>query len=146
MKSLILIIMFVVCLPSWGKDLGLGVSVGSPTGLNGKYWLGGDRAVDGGLGFSLFGHSRFSIHSDYLIHNEGAFFFNDVHPLDLYYGLGGRMKFADDINLGVRIPVGLVHRLEQGDADVFGEVAPIVNLTSSFGIELNLLFGGRYYF
>lgn len=146
MKSLVLIFLLVFCLPSWGQELGLGASLGNPTGLNGKYWLGGNRAVDGGLGFSLFGSSHFSVHSDYLIHNEGAFFFNDVHPLDLYYGLGGRMKFADDINIGVRIPVGLVHQLKERNADIFGEVAPIINLVSGFGVELHLLFGGRYYF
>lgn len=146
MKVILMILMLVVSVAGQCKELGLGVSLGNPTGLNGKYWLGGNTAVDGGLAFSLGKHSNLSIHSDYLLHNEGAFFFNDVHPLDLYYGIGGRMEFADEIELGVRVPVGLTHRIENGTADVFGEVAPIWNFVSAMGLELHLLVGGRYYF
>lgn len=141
-----MLVMLSFSLTGLCKDLGLGVSLGNPTGLNGKYWLGGNRAVDGGFGLSFGKSTNASIHSDYLLHEEGAFFFNDNHPLDLYYGIGGRMEFANEIELGVRVPVGLAHRIENGDADVFGEVAPIVNLISGLGLELHLLVGGRYYF
>lgn len=128
------------------NQMGLGVSLGNPTGLNGKYWLNGETAVDGGLAFSIGKNTDVSIHSDYLLHKEGAFFFNDVHPLDLYYGLGGRMEFADDIEIGVRIPVGLAYKVENHSADVFGEVAPIIDFITNTGLELHLLVGGRYYF
>lgn len=128
------------------NQMGLGVSLGNPTGLNGKYWLNGETAVDGGLAFSIGKNTDVSIHSDYLLHKEGAFFFNDVHPLDLYYGLGGRMEFADDIEIGVRIPVGLAHRVENHSADVFAEVAPIIDFITNTGLELHILAGGRYYF
>lgn len=146
MKVILLVAMVLVSTSVWSNDLGLGVSLGNPTGLNGKYWLDSDHAVDGGLGMSLGTHSDFSIHSDYLFQKEGAFFFNDVHPLDLYYGIGGRMEFEDEIDLGVRIPIGLAHRVENGSADVFGEVAPIVDFIGSTGVELHILFGSRYYF
>jgi hypothetical protein len=146
MKVIVLVLMILVSTSLWSKDLGLGVSLGNPTGLNGKYWLDGDHAVDGGLAWTIGHNSHFSLHSDYLFHNEGALFFNDVHPLDLYYGIGGRMKFADDIRLGVRIPVGLAHKVENSNADVFGVVAPIIDLIGSTGVELHILFGGRYYF
>lgn len=146
MKAVLLVLLFVLSGSVWSKDFGLGVSLGNPTGLNGKYWLGGDHAVDGGFAWSLGKNSNLSIHSDYLFHNEGAFFFNDVHPLDLYYGIGGRMEFEDDIDLGVRIPVGLAHRIENGTADIFGEIAPIVDFIGTTGVELHFLIGGRYYF
>lgn len=146
MKAVLLVLLFVVSGSVWSKDFGLGVSLGNPTGLNGKYWLDGDHAVDGGFAWSLGKNSNLSIHSDYLFHKEGAFFFNDVHPLDFYYGIGGRMEFEDDIDLGVRIPVGLAHRVENGTADVFGELAPIVDFIGTTGVELHFLIGGRYYF
>lgn len=146
MKVILALVLMMASLGAWSKDLGLGVSLGNPTGLNGKYWLGENQAVDGGMAWSLGKHSNFSIHSDYLFHKEGAFFFNDVHPLDLYYGLGGRMEFGDDIDLGVRIPVGLAHRVENGSADVFGEIAPIVDFIGTTGVEIHFLVGGRYYF
>lgn len=146
MKWIAVVLVLLSSLPVMANQMGVGISLGNPTGLNGKYWLDNKTAVDGGLGFSLGKHSDFSLHSDYLLHNEGAFFLNDVHPLDLYYGIGGRMEFADDIELGVRVPVGLAHRLEDKSADVFGEVAPIIDFITNKGLELHFLFGARYYF
>lgn len=128
------------------EKLGLGVMIGAPTGLSAKYWLGGNKAVDGGFGMSLGRHSRGSLHSDYLLHEDGVLFFNDVHALDLYYGIGGRMRFADDISLGVRIPVGLVHKFKEHPFDLFGELAPIVDFLGRTGVDLNLAIGGRYFF
>lgn len=143
----VVIICFLFMGPSaWANEKGLGISIGNPTGLNGKYWLNSDRAVDAGLAWSLGKKQEVSIHSDYLLHKEGAFYFNDIHPLDFYYGVGGRMEFADEIELGVRVPLGIAHRFEAESADVFAEVAPIIDLIGRTGLELHLIFGGRYYF
>jgi hypothetical protein len=146
MKHLLIALLLVISLPTWANEVGLGVSLGNPTGLNGKYWLDGEHAVDAGVGWSFGDNTNFSIHSDYLWHSEGAFFFNDVHALDLYYGVGGRMEFADDIDLGLRVPVGLVHRVEDKSADIFGEIAPVFDFIGAKGIDLHVLVGGRYYF
>ncbi len=148
MKSLILI-MFVfmtTTVLAARNDLGVGAMVGNPTGLNAKYWLGEDIAVDGGFALSIGKHVDLSMHSDYLMHQKGAFFLNDVHPLDLYYGIGGRMEFGDDFELGVRVPVGLVHRFTERPVDVFAEIAPIVDFIGRTGVELHFALGGRYYF
>lgn len=127
------------------NELGIGAMLGNPTGLNAKYWLDENVAIDGGLALSWGKHSDLSLHSDYLMHNKGAFFLNEVHPLDLYYGLGGRMEFADDLELGVRVPVGLAHRLVEQPADVFAEIAPIVDFIGTTGVEIHFAVGGRYY-
>ena len=55
-------------------------------------------------------------------------------------------KFSDDIEIGVRVPVGLVYLVEAHNADIFSEIAPIVDFISRTGLEIHLLFGGRYYF
>ena len=146
MKFVVVIIVFIISLPSWANKIGIGLSIGNPTGFNGKYWIDEKLAVDGGLAFSLGRHTELSIHSDYLLHNKSAFYLNNVHPLDLYYGLGGRMEFSDDIEIGVRVPVGLVYLVEAHNADIFSEIAPIVDFISRTGLEIHLLFGGRYYF
>ena len=146
MKSVVIIILFIISLPSWASKKGIGLSIGNPTGFNGKYWIDDKAAVDGGLAFSLGKHTELSIHSDYLLHKKSAFYFNNVHPLDLYYGLGGRMEFSDDIEIGVRVPVGLVYLVEAHSADIFYEIAPIVDFISRTGLEIHLLFGARYYF
>jgi hypothetical protein len=127
-------------------DLGVGAMLGNPSGVALKKWLENDHAIDGGVGFSVGSDTNLTLHSDYLLQTKGAFFFNDVHSLDLYYGLGGRMKFADDIQVGLRVPVGVAHRLESEAVDLFGEVAPVIDFIGRNGIDLNLAIGGRFYF
>lgn len=148
MKFLLIVALFLVTSTTFAAagEKGIGFMLGNPTGLNGKMWLDDSHAVDGGLALSLGKHTNLSIHSDYLFHNDSAFFLNDVHALDLYYGIGGRMEFGDDLEIGVRVPVGLAHRMTDPNADVFAEVAPIVDFIGRTGIELSFAVGGRYYF
>ncbi len=146
MKSFLMCLVFLVCLPALANQSGLGISIGNPIGVNGKYWLDDNKAVDAGAGFSFGKHTDFSIHSDFLLHNKGALFVNDVIPLDLYYGIGGRMEFADDIEVGVRVPLGLAYVSEGGQSDIFAEIAPIIDIVSKTGLELHWIFGSRYYF
>lgn len=146
MKVLVLFVILISSLPALANKKGVGAILGNPTGLNGKYWLDNKTAIDGGGGFSFGNHTDFSLYSDYLYHRDGAFYFNDVYSLDLYYGVGGRMEFSDDIELGVRLPVGLAHMLEVKEADVFAEIAPVVDFIGKTGLEINLGFGARYYF
>ncbi|MFL5785478.1 MAG: hypothetical protein ACJ76H_12745 [Bacteriovoracaceae bacterium] len=147
MKALLVaILLFSSALAFAQGTVGVGAMVGNPTGLNMKFWLPRKNAVDAGAAFSLGKHSNFSLHSDYLFQNAGALIFNDKYNLDVYYGIGGRMKFSDDIELGVRLPVGLAHMVENERADVFGEIAPIVDFIGRTGLEISLAIGGRYYF
>lgn len=147
MKSVLvfMILLFSSTLAS-ARTTGLGISLGNPTGLNAKRWLDEKTAVDGGVAWSIGKHANLSLHSDFLLHKESAFYFNDDHPLDFYYGIGGRMEFADDIELGVRIPAGLQHRLPDAHADIFAELAPILDFVERSGVELHYVFGARYYF
>lgn len=128
------------------RELGIGLMLGNPTGLNGKFWLNDEHAIDGGLGVSLGKHNDFTMHSDYLFHSFSAFYLNDTVPLDLYYGVGARMEFADDIELGLRVPVGLAHVIKESNSDVFAEVAPILDFAGRTGVELHIAVGGRYYY
>ena len=127
-------------------DRGIGALIGNPVGLSGKFWLSEDHAVDGGLALSLGEHSNLSLHSDFLLHNFSAFYLNDDIPLDFFYGLGGRMEFADEIEFGARFPLGLVHMMKDHNADVFAEIAPILDFLGRTGIELHFGVGARYYF
>ncbi len=148
MKTLLSLALLMTALCAFGAegDMGLGAMVGAPTGVSAKYWLDGNKAVDAGAGFFPGGHSDFTLHSDFLLHSEGALVMNDVHPLDIYFGLGGRFKFADDIQIGARVPVGLVYKTENMGSDMFAEVAPVIDFISRVGVDLNVLVGARYYF
>jgi hypothetical protein len=146
MRLILVLGLLLSTLPAFAQKRGLGVSVGNPTGFNGKYWLSGVEAVDGGLGFSIGKNTDFNMHSDYLWHKRESFYLNDVYPLDLYFGLGGRLEFSDDIEIGIRLPIGFSHDIKEKSADVFAEVAPVVEVITKKGLEMHLLFGGRYYF
>jgi hypothetical protein len=146
--------LLIMCLLLWSfnvlaatkDDKAIGLVLGNPSGVSGKLWLAELEAVDAVMGISPGRQSRVNLHSDYLWHRPGAFYFNDEYPLDFYYGLGGRMEFGDDIELGLRVPVGLVHQLSTERAEVFVEAAPILDFISRFGLEIHLLAGARYYF
>lgn len=148
MKTILLFALLVLTSQVFAQagQTGVGLMIGNPIGVNGKYWLEGGNAVDGGIGISLGKHSDLSIHSDYLLQVDEAFFYNDVHPLDFYYGIGGRMEFADDIELGLRVPIGLVHKMKESNSDVFAEIAPIYDFIGRNGFELHFGVGARYYF
>jgi hypothetical protein len=147
MKVLFLTVLVVISSAAFAQSqVGVGAMVGNPTGVNAKYWLSETQAVDGGVGFSVGKKTRFQIHSDYLFHSNGELIFQDNHPLDLYYGLGGRMEFDDDIELGLRLPVGLANRMDNNTADIFAEVAPILDFIGRVGLEISIAVGARYYF
>jgi hypothetical protein len=147
MKALFLTALFVFSSAALAQgQFGAGAMFGNPTGINAKYWRSETQAVDGGVGFSLGKKTRFQFHSDYLFHSNGELIFQDKHPLDLYYGVGGRMEFDDDIELGLRLPIGLSHRMENNSADIFVEVAPILDFIGRTGLEISMALGARYYF
>jgi hypothetical protein len=56
------------------------------------------------------------------------------------------MEFADEIQLGLRLPIGVAHRFENNTSDVFGEIAPIVDFIGRTGLDVHLAVGARYYF
>jgi hypothetical protein len=146
-KALILLVLFSLCTSAFAAEkLGIGAMIGNPTGINAKYWLNEKNAIDGGAAFSLGHNSNFNLHSDYLFHKFGELIFQDKHQLDVFFGIGGRMEFDDEIELGVRLPIGVAHMFENENADIFGEVAPIVDFIGRTGLEISLAVGARYYF
>lgn len=50
------------------RGFGLGVILGEPTGLSGKYWVSSKNAIDGGLAWSFRRSGFFHVHADYLWH------------------------------------------------------------------------------
>lgn len=146
MKTIVVLITLIFAQIAYAQKTGLGISLGNPTGVNVKRWLDDTHAIDAGFGYSFGEHSNGSIHSDYLFHKDSALYLNDVHPLDMYWGIGGRMEFGDEIELGARVPVGVAHKVENANADMYVEIAPIFDFIGRTGVELHWLGGARYYF
>lgn len=137
-----------------GNDVGLGVMVGEPTGVSLKAWTSGTTAFDVGLAWSFGRYDAINVHADYLWHHFDALSDDiDQGQLPVYYGIGGRLVFADDYPnpgdnnavLGVRGPVGIEYLFEESPVGVFLEVAPILNLAPSTDFDVDGALGVRFY-
>ena len=119
---------------------GIGVVVGEPTGLTARFMRGGNNfQVHAAWSFS--DEAALQLNGDYLRSGE-----LDTDPMmPFYFGIGARLKFADDALLGVRFPVGLNHFFEGAPFEVFAEVVPILNLIPDTELDFNGAVGVRYY-
>jgi len=150
---LLLLALLTLAAPARAQEgLGLGVIVGEPTGLSLKTWLTRSTAFDLAAAWSFAGEGSFHIHGDYLIHNPGVFRV-EKGSLPLYYGVGARVRgndggpgHVDDVDVGIRIPVGIAYLFEHDPFDLFLEVVPILDIAPETDVSLNASIGGRYYF
>lgn len=139
---------------------GLGLELGGPTGLNGKYFLSDSGALNFGLGANGYGRNRDGIHLylDYLWHPVSL-----ANPpefqLPLYVGLGGRLWDFDDNDdrfvdegtaFGIRVPVGVAFDFNNVPLDIFIQVTPTLDFYRGYGDDLGFWFdfsiGIRYWF
>jgi hypothetical protein len=149
------------------KTFGLGLELGEPTGLNGKYFLSDSGALDFGIG-AIYGHYYYGdglhIYGDYLWHpislvSASAF------ELPLYIGGGLRFwsfNYCDrqvcDFGgsaIGIRVPIGISFDFNNTPLDIFIQLVPVIDFVSGdyydryrdrthFGIDLSV--GIRYWF
>lgn len=112
----------------------IGVILGEPTGISFKTWQSDQTAIDAAVAWSFGDNGSVHLHADYLRHN---WLDVDRGSLAFYYGLGGRVKFADDSRVGARIPVGLQYLFPDTRLSMFFEVAPTLDLIpeTSFGVN-----------
>ncbi len=153
MKKILLLLTFIFILVlatnllAQESGYGIGVILGEPTGISGKYWLNDVNAVDAGLAFDLFnGKSSLAIHADYLYHNTNLIKWK--YKLPVYYGFGLRMRFSSNTSslFGVRGIAGVMMYMRKLPIDVFFEIAPSFRLLPITGLDLDIAIGGRYYF
>ncbi len=141
------------------KTFGLGIMLGAPTGLSGKYFLSSDRAIDFGIGGITRYRDRngLHLHLDYLFHPVSLVSVPEFE-LPLYVGIGGRLfsfdygpNDNDAFALGVRAPIGIAFDLTNVPLDIFLELALVLDFFNDYyddrvGVDLNGAFGVRYYF
>lgn len=126
------------------NGLGIGVILGEPTGLSAKNWITDKTAVDAAVAWALHEPS-FHIHADFLVHAFDLVTISEGR-LPFYFGLGARVKLADQTKFGARIPVGMDYLFDDAPLDIFFEVVPILNLIPSTAFDLNVALGIRYFF
>jgi hypothetical protein len=120
---------------------GIGVVLGEPTGVTARFMSGGNNfQVHAAWSFS--GDAAVQLNGDYL--RSGRL---DTDPMmPFYFGLGARVKFADDAVLGIRIPLGVSHFFKSDPFEVFAELVPILDLVPDTEFDFNGAVGIRYFF
>lgn len=143
------------------KTFGLCLELGAPTGLNGKYFLNQNHALDFGVGDIYNYADRYGLHiyADYLWHPV-SLASTESFELPLYVGLGGRIwdfqdrggYLRDDaFAFGFRVPVGLSLDFNNVPLDIFFQLVPTLDFFSGYArhdiyIDLDVSIGIRYWF
>jgi hypothetical protein len=138
---------------AWASNgnIGLGAIIGSPTGISAAYKLSNRNAVDAAFGWSLSDDVNFHIHSTYLWLKPAAFVIDDI-DINVYYGIGGRIKDRDtrdkneDFRLGARAPLGVHYQFDDPPIEIFAEVALILDVLEETDVDFNLALGARFWF
>ena len=125
------------------KDFGIGIILGDPTGLSAKLYTGSNNAFDFGAAWSFKGDGNLLLQADYVWHSSLSKTSSGLFAL--YYGIGGRIIFSDDPNVGVRIPVGIDYIFSNAPVDIFLEVVPVLDLIPSTDFDLNGGIGVRFW-
>jgi len=152
---------------------GLGLELGAPSGLEGKYFLGGMVAIQGGLGVMRDNwyyryHDGLHLHAEVVWHPVVLHRSSTV-TIPLHVGVGARILDLDgtcwdgrnwvpcsnDTFVGVRAPFGVSFLFGRVPMDVFVELAlvidvlhldngPYMNTYDRAGLDGTV--GGRFYF
>lgn len=152
MKLLIFSGFFLVTVLTSANEAQIGIVLGSTAGLSGKYDLGGNRSIDGVLAYSTDSKYGNYFHIDYIFDKARNFAMGSVTPVYLYYGPGLRVvniRTGEDngkTKLGFRGPIGVNVQTKNPDLEIFGEVAPTVDLTPSTSVYLEVGIGIRFRF
>jgi hypothetical protein len=85
------------------------------------------------------------IHADFLVHSFSLI--NVSHgQLPLYFGIGPRIKLANEPWVGVRVPFGLAYLFGSAPLDVFLELVPILDVVPATDFHFNSAIGVRFFF
>jgi hypothetical protein len=131
------------------KYAGIGFIVGEPTGLDAKFFLNNEHALEFGLAWSLEGSNHLHLQGDYLWHRYGLIELNNGDEMPLFFGIGARLIVRDDDRddiLGIRFPVGLAYMFTNYPFDIFAEIVPILDLTPDSDFDLEGAIGARFWF
>lgn len=149
------------------KTFGLGVELGEPAGLNGKYFVSESGALDFGLGW-IYRHYYYGdgihLYGDFLWHPTSLV---STPAFELPFYIGAGLRFwdfdycvqqvctYDGSAIGVRVPLGVAFDFNNVPLDLFVQVVPVIDFLDGdyydryrdrnhFGIDAS--FGLRYWF
>ncbi|TNE86375.1 MAG: hypothetical protein EP330_21790 [Deltaproteobacteria bacterium] len=135
------------------KNIGVGLVLGEPSGITGKFYLSRQHALDATLGTGTYDQGRDSalwfslvyLWHPSVLHQDPAF------DLGWHVGVGGFVvdhDVADNAAVGARVPIGLDFTLNEVPLQFFLDVSADVEILPDpvEDIWLGAGLGGRYFF
>jgi len=129
------------------KGIALGVFLGQPTGLTCRLGIGGESSIEAKAAWDLAGSrdnaAAFSFQANYLVEFPGVLNIEgqDIPP---YVGGGVQLDMGAETVIGVRVPAGLVYRLQKAPVEFCLEVGLGMGLVPSTRILFSGGLGIRY--
>ena len=138
-------------------SLGLGVILGSPTGISANYLLSDSNSVAMALAFD---DDDVHAHIDYLWRFPKSLNAESVnfgwysgfglklrdHDHDDHLNNGNHHDHHDDGEFGPRAVAGINHEFERAPIEVFAEASLILYVIDETDVDFDFGLGGRYYF
>jgi hypothetical protein len=153
-KRLITLIIVLSPVLLSAQNFGLGVILGSPTGLSFKYVLSKHSAFSAHAGWSFIGDKGIHLTGDYqhlfpmVFETAEGTSISDLTP---YIAFGGRFRFKEqegtednEFHLGLRIGGGAEYLISR--FGIFAELVPVVNLVPSTDFDFEGGLGLLFYF
>jgi hypothetical protein len=125
--------------------LGLGLTIGEPTGISCKGWVTNSGAIQLGIGYpSLSSSHGTALSAEYIWHSH---IFRSHEYFPLFYGLGGIFGVSGGTNIvGARGVFGIAWWPRRSSLDVFLQIVPTLYLRPATQFEFDFGFGVRYFF
>jgi hypothetical protein len=144
------------------KTFGLGLELGDLVGVNGKWFLSQDQAIDFGIGdaygdYYVPGYGGLYLYGDYLFH---PFVVTKADAFELPFYIGPGFRFINTQYcpqnecveaFGIRVPIGLSFDFNNVPLDVFIQVTPTLDFFRDYAnhnvlIDFDFTVGIRYWF
>ena len=149
------------------KTFGLGLELGEPTGLNGKYFVSESGALDFGVGW-IYRHYYYGdglhLYADYLWHPISLV---SASAFEMPFYIGGGLRYWDfdycyqrvcgygGSAIGIRVPFGIAFDFNNVPLDIFVQLVPVLDFLngdyydryrdrSHFGVDMSV--GIRFWF
>ncbi len=133
-------------------DNAVGVVLGDPTGLSGRFSLDGTHSLEGAFAYSTGSRSGVHLHATYLRDKARTFSIENSGPIEMYYGIGARLIAIDSgkhdgkVALGPRVPLGLLYNINNPNLEIFGELSLALDIVPETDVDLDAGIGVRYRF
>jgi hypothetical protein len=137
-----------------GGDLGLGASLGWPTGFNGKWWFQDSQGIAFGAGVG--GFSWVSSYVDWqwtplVLYQSSEISVTPYFGGGAFFGVFPTIyspflrSTAVILALGIEIPMGVSVNVGAYPLDVFAEIAPGLSVLPHIGVGTRAMVGARWY-